>query len=69
MTGNHDSGDGGALPKSNSNVDARLHDLIQAYCNSQKNAAALLVGRCQLLLELEANLPPDESQRFLDHLN
>ena len=69
MTGNHDSGDGGAVPEPNSNVDAKLLQLIQAYYDSQKAAAAVFARRCQLLLEGKANLPPEELQRFLDQLN
>ena len=69
MTGSHDFGDSASLSKSNSSVDPKLHDPIQDD-NSQKNSTALLVGRCQLLLELEANPPPpEETKRSLDHLN
>ena len=53
MTGNHDSGDGGALPglHDNSDIEARLSYFIQGYYEFTKDAADIYIRKCQLVLD------------------
>ena len=70
MTGNHDSGDGGALPglHDNSDIEARLSYFIQGYYEFTKDAADIYIRKCQLVLEAEEELPVEAVQRFFDRI-
>jgi hypothetical protein len=70
MTGNSDSGDGGALPepKLNSDVEARIRFFVQGYYDFMKDAADIYVRKCQLVLEAERDLPAEAVQQFFDRI-
>jgi hypothetical protein len=70
MTGNSDSGDGGALPEPhlNSDVEARLRFFAQGYYEFTKDAADIYIRKCQLVLEAEEDLPAEAHQRFFDRI-